>query len=54
METVTTTLTEFLEAHENQRENDDPYVWIVESNVLLRALALPYADHPTFQEEWRP
>jgi hypothetical protein len=25
-----------------------------ESLILLRLLALPYADHPDFRDEWRP
>jgi len=24
------------------------------ASATLRALALPYADHPSFREEWRP
>lgn len=28
----------------------EPYV----GDVILRALALPYADHPDYREEWRP
>jgi hypothetical protein len=27
----------------------EPYI----GDVILRALALPYADHPDFRDEWR-
>lgn len=37
---------------------DDGYVWSSSTGSraedALRALALPYADHPDFREEWRP
>jgi len=29
---------------------EEPYL----GDVILRALAAPYADHPDFNEEWRP
>lgn len=44
---------EILAAHRRQVEDDDPNAYIVRSGVLLRALALPFSDHPDFQEQWR-
>lgn len=34
--------------------DDDPIVSDVSGCPILRALALPYADHPDYREEWRP
>ena len=31
---------------------DDPEDW--QPNEILRLLALPYADHPAYRQEWRP
>ncbi len=31
---------------------DDPDDW--RADEILRLLALPYADHPAYQPEWRP
>lgn len=28
--------------------------WIVEQDAILLALALPYADHADYREEWKP
>lgn len=42
-----------IDAHINQTQNDDDMVWIVASDVLLKALAIPYQDHPEFRDEWR-
>ena len=28
--------------------------WYLTFNLALKALALPYADHPDFDESWRP
>jgi len=34
---------------ERRDERQEPYI----GDVILRALALPYADHPDYREEWR-
>lgn len=39
-----------LEAEFGTPSNPEPY----ESERLLRLLALPYTDHPDYQEAWRP
>lgn len=33
---------------------DDPITPDVSECPILRALALPYADHPDYRDEWRP
>ncbi|MFD3827694.1 DUF6221 family protein [Streptomyces sp. NPDC058621] len=33
---------------------DDPITPDVSECPILRALALPYADHPDYREDWRP
>lgn len=35
---------------------DDDYAWGMEEakRQILAVLALPYADHPDYREEWRP
>lgn len=35
-------------------EMDEPITADVNQCPILRALALPYADHPDYQEQWRP
>jgi hypothetical protein len=41
-----------LAAQKNQEDNDDDMAWIVASEVLLKALAAVYSDHPNYQQEW--
>ena len=43
-----------VEAHRKQVEDDDPRAWIVASQIALRSLAAVYADHPDYDEAWRP
>ncbi|GGN86307.1 hypothetical protein GCM10010112_67700 [Actinoplanes lobatus] len=32
--------------------NDEP--WAIGGDYLVKTLALPYASHPEYREEWRP
>jgi hypothetical protein len=41
-----------LAAQKNQEGGDDDMAWIVASEVLLKALAAVYKEHPDYWEEW--
>ena len=48
---LATTITDM--AFEIENEWPSPHVAVIDGDVVLRALALPYAEHPDFDVTWR-
>jgi hypothetical protein len=42
-----------LEEWGKQSDDDDQYAYLA-GPIIPQLLALPYADHPDYREEWRP
>jgi hypothetical protein len=47
-------IVEAFEAWENNAETYSPDYWAAPMPLVLGLLALPYADHESFDESWRP